>query len=387
MNKDRCEILITCAKGISSYLKEELSALHFPIVSESIAGITTECSRDEIPLLNIRLRTGHRVLLFLHKFTVYDIEQFYRSIKKMPWENFISEGAYFSVSSHVESRLINDSRYANKKCKDAIVDRFREKFGWRPDSGPKKNRAVLFLYWKDDICSVYIDTSGEPLSRRNYRKIPLLAPMQETLAAAVIMASGWHGDGHFINPMCGSGTLAIEAAMIRRNSAPGMLRENFGFMHVRGFDRDGWIRTLEEAKKQIKKVSQYKIIATDSDRRAVIAAKKNARAAGVEQDIVFQVCDYKETPIPSGGGIVIINPAYGERLGRNHELETVYKEIGDFFKHHCQGYRGYVFTGNRAMAKKIGLRPKRRLQFFNGKIECRLLEYDLYAGSLRHDQV
>jgi putative N6-adenine-specific DNA methylase len=211
--------------------------------------------------------------------------------------------------------------------------------------------------------------------------------MQETLAAAVIMASGWHGNGHFINPMCGSGTIAIEAAMIRRNSAPGMLRENFGFMHVRGFDRAGWNRTLEEAKKQIKKISPYKIIATDSDRGAVTAAKKNARSAGVEQDIVFQVCDYKETPIPSGGGVVMLNPAYGERLGRNHQLETVYKEIGDFFKHYCQGYRGYVFTGNLAMAKKIGLRTKRRLQFFNGKIECRLLEYDLYAGSLRHDQV
>ncbi len=381
MDKDRHKILITCAKGISPYLREELSALRYPIISESIAGIMTECSPDDIPLLNISLRTAHRVLLLLQTFTASDIGQFYRSIKNIRWENYLLKDAYFSVSSHVETKMISDSRYANKKCKDAIVDRFRGKYGRRPDSGPAKNRLVLFLYWKDDVCSVYIDTSGEPLSKRNYRKIPLRAPMQETLAAAVIMASGWHGNSHFVNPMCGSGTLAIEAAMAKRNIPPGILRDNFGFMHVRGFDRAAWNRIVAQAQKRIIRNNPYKIIVSDRDRKAVSAAKKNARAAGVHNDIVFQVCDYKETLIPPGSGVVMLNPAYGERLGRNNQLATIYKEIGDFFKQQCQGYRGYVFTGNLPMTKKIGLRPKRRLQFFSGKIECRLLEYELYAGS------
>jgi putative N6-adenine-specific DNA methylase len=383
---DRSRILITCAKGIAPFLKKELSALKYPIVSETSSGIHTEGTREDLIWLNLQLRTGHRVFQFLKEFSVHSIGQFYLHIKSTPWENYLSIDGYFSVSSHVESSLINDSRYANKKCKDAIVDRFREKFNQRPDSGPEKNRLVLFLYWRDTVCSVYIDTSGEPLSRRNYRKNPYKAPMQETLAAAVIMASNWNYNATFVNPMCGSGTLAIEAAMAARNIAPGILRENFGFMHIKGFNRIGWDRLRLEAEKKIKKISPCRIIATDIDPRAVEAAQQNARAAGLEHSIEFETCAYDRTFIPSDGGIVMLNPEYGERLGRDKDLESVYKGIGDFFKNKCKGYKGYIFTGNLGMAKKVGLRTKRRLQFFNSRIECRLLEYELYEGSRKHDQ-
>jgi putative N6-adenine-specific DNA methylase len=205
--------------------------------------------------------------------------------------------------------------------------------------------------------------------------------MQETLAAAVIMASGWNGRSHFINPMCGSGTLAIEAALLGLNRAPGIFRNNFGFMHIREFNKPLWNDLRTKAKREAKKTLDCRIIATDVSKEAVIAAKNNASTAGVEHLIEFGVCDYADTTVPEGKGIVILNPEYGERMGKIKELKRVYSGIGDFFKQKCRGYTGFIFTGNLELAKKVGLRTKRRIQFFNSGIECRLLEYELYEGS------
>ena len=378
---EKSRILITCAKGIAPFLREELVLLGFPVLSETIAGIATEGPMDDTLRLNLLIRTGHRVLFLIREFAARDADALYHGVSGIAWEKYIAEDGYVCVTSSVDNPSIRDSRYANVKCKDAIVDRIKEKRGQRPDSGPAKDRVVVNLYWKDDRCSVYFDTSGEPLSRRGYRKIPMSAPMQETLAAAVIQATGWNGSAHFINPMCGSGTLAIEAALIALNRAPGLLRDNYGFMHLKGFNEALWNDLRAQAKKESKKTLDFRIIATDIRREAVEAAKKNAVVAGVEHLIEFAVCDYSGTTLPDGGGIVILNPEYGERMGKIKELESVYKGIGDFFKQKCRGYTGYLFTGNLDLTKKVGLRAKRRIQFFNSGIECRLLEYELYEGS------
>jgi putative N6-adenine-specific DNA methylase len=205
--------------------------------------------------------------------------------------------------------------------------------------------------------------------------------MQETLAAAVVLATGWQGTGNFINPMCGSGTLAIEAALIALDRAPGLLRSNFGFMHITGYNEPLWRELREEARKRSKKDLPGRIIATDIDPSAIEAAKKNAVTAGVEHLIDFGVCDYAATTIPEDGGIVVMNPEYGERMGEAAQLEPVYKGIGDFLKQKCGRYTGYVFTGSPSLAKKVSLKPKRSIPFFNSGIECRLLEYELYEGS------
>jgi 23S rRNA G2445 N2-methylase RlmL len=375
------KILITCAKGIPPFLKEELLKLGFPVLSESLAGIETEGTIDDTMRLNLHLRTGHRVLFLLREFIAADADALYLAVSEIVWEDYIDEDGYFSVTSSVDNPTIRDSRYANVKCKDAIADRIKEKRGKRPDSGPAQDRVVVNLYWKDDRCSLYLDTSGESLSRRGYRKIPMTAPMQETLAAAVIMATGWKAEGHFINPMCGSGTLAIEAALITLDRAPGILRGNYGFMHLKGFNEHLWNELRSEAKKKSKKTLGCRIIATDIKEEAVEAARKNAATAGVEHLIEFDVSDYSETAVPEGRGIVILNPEYGERMGKMKELEGVYEGIGDFFKQKCRGYTGYLFTGNPDLAKKVGLRAKRRIPFFSSRIECRLLEYELYEGS------
>jgi putative N6-adenine-specific DNA methylase len=183
--------------------------------------------------------------------------------------------------------------------------------------------------------------------------------------------------------MCGSGTLAIEAALIGLGRAPGLLRSNFGFMHLKGFNELSWKTLRRKIRAEAKDRLNGRIIATDMSQLAVEAAKKNAATAGVDRSVEFGICDFSETPVPAGGGVVMLNPEYGERMGEVEELKATYKRIGDFFKNKCQGYKGYIFTGNLDLAKKVGLRTRRRLSFFNGPIECRLLEYDLYEGSRR----
>jgi 23S rRNA G2445 N2-methylase RlmL len=384
---EKQKILITCPKGIVPWLAGEVRALGFPVLAEGEAAVETEGTLADTMRMNLHLRTGHRVLWRIAAFRAEDPNGLYRGIRELSWEGLLherGEHAYLSVTSTTDTPTITDARFVNVKTKDAIVDRLLESCGVRPDSGPERNRAVVHVYWKGNGVSVYLDTSGEPLSRRGYRKIPLMAPMQETLAAAVILSTGWNGRTSFVNPMCGSGTLAIEAALFAQGKAPGLLRSNYGFTHVKGFDPSAWRKIRTEAH-AAQKATAATIIATDIDPQAVAAARQNARTAGVENMIEFAVCPFAETPIPERGGIVLINPPYGERIGEESRLIGLYREIGDFFKQRGGGYRGYIFTGNAALGKRVGLRTKRRITFYNGEIECRLLEYELYEGTRRKE--
>jgi len=379
MEKNR--IFISSPKGIPPILKQEVLDLGLPVLSELVSGIETEGSMDDAMSLNLRLRTGHRVLVLLKEFQAASPDELFRAVYSIDWEGLIAEDGYVCITSSVDTPTIRDTRFATLRCKDAIVDKIKDKRGSRPDSGPERNRTVVHLYWNGERGSIYIDTSGEPLSRRGYRKIPLAAPMQETLAAAVVLATGWDGSTPFINPMCGSGTLAIEAALIGLNRAPGLLRNNFGFMHIKGYNEARWNEMRDQAKKEMKKALTARIIATDIESNAVEAARRNAATAGVDKLIDFGVGDYADTPLPAGGGVIVMNPAYGERMGEIEKLSVLYKGIGDFFKQKCRGFTGYVFTGNPALSKKVCLKPKRSLQFYNSGIECRLLEYELYEGT------
>jgi putative N6-adenine-specific DNA methylase len=386
---DRARILITCPKRVSGILRAELERLDFPILQENITGVTTEGTMQDAMRLNLLVRTGHRVLYQLHKFYVRSPDDLHKSLSKLPWEDIIPDDGYVSVISSVDTESINNNQFANVKCKDAIVDRIRNKNGQRPDSGPDTDKAVVFLYWKDVECYVYLDTSGEPLSMRGYRKMPFKAPMRETLAASVLLASQWDANSPFVNPMCGSGTLAIEAALIALGKPAASSRMNFGFMHLVGYDDRVWESVRAASIKPLPDALPFPIIATDNSEEAIQAARENARVAGVEQYITFDVCDFAETDVPELAddikGVVMLNPEYGLRMGEADELESTYKRIGDFFKQHCQGYVGYIFTGNLEAAKRIGLKAKRRIEFYNADIDCRLLEYELYRGTRRAD--
>ncbi|WP_291327727.1 class I SAM-dependent RNA methyltransferase [Desulfovibrio sp. UCD-KL4C] len=376
-------VMVTCPKGFSPYLAEEISKMGFKVRNEFYAGVETKASLNECMRLNLWTRCGHRVLYQLKKFKAATPDQMYDEVREMEWERILSPDDYLTITSSVITETINDTRFANVKVKDAIVDKIREKLGRRPSSGPDMTGIIVFLHWRDDDCTIYLDTSGVPLSKRGYRKLPHKAPLQETLAATLIKASGWNGRGNFISPMCGSGTLAIEAALIALSGAPGLIRDTYAFMNLPGYNEAYWDNLCIEAEDRERNSIDGKIIATDLDPEAVDAARKNARAAGVEHHIEFEVCDFRDTEIPEGKGVIFFNPEYGERLGNSTLLEKIYTAIGDFLKNKCQGYKGYVFTGNSNLAKFIGLKTSRRLLFYNAKIECRLLEYEIFAGSAK----
>jgi putative N6-adenine-specific DNA methylase len=373
-------ILITSPKGLTSFLRGEVEKLGYRVTWEGSAGIQIEGTFTDAMKLNLYLRTAHHVLYLINEFTCRNPDDLYDAINRMPWETLIASFEYLSVVSNVVHPSIRDSRYANVKAKDAIVDRILSRKGKRPDSGPEKTGSVVHIYWRDERCMVYIDTSGEPLSKRGYRTNPLAAPMQETLAAAVVMATKWRPSEAFVNPMCGSGTIAIEAAMAGLNRAPGLIRSNFGFMHTQLYKRQVWDE-LKEVARSREIFDIPKIIATDISPEAIDASQSNAEKAGVDSFIDFQVADFEDTAIPENNGVIVFNPEYGMRLGEEGDLEETYKSIGTFLKHKCSGYRGYVFTANTLLAGKIGLKSGRKIPFQSGKIDCRLYEYSLYAGS------
>ena len=244
-------------------------------------------------------------------------------------------------------------------------------------------------FWKNEEAEIFLDTSGDSLARHGYRKLPGKAPMLEALASATILSTKWNKFGAFVNPMCGSGTLAIEAALIATKRAPGLLRSNYAFMHLLGYDKAVYEKELTIIEEQVRHLPNLTIIASDISRDAIKIAKINAAVAGVEDLIDFQVCDFEATdmPEPEQGAVVMINPEYGERLGEELELEATYARMGDYMKNKCKGMTGYIFTGNLELAKKIRLKPSRRIEFLNAKIDCRLLEYELYAGTKRTDKM
>jgi putative N6-adenine-specific DNA methylase len=379
-------IVLTCNKRLSPYLQQEVEGLGFQPVRVFPTGIELKGTVNDCIALNLNLRCASQVIYLLKSFAAADPQQLYDQLVEIEWEKLIDFSGYFSVTSNVNNEHITTPLFANVKVKDAIVDRIKSKKGIRPNSGAEQNKTVVHLYWQDDRAEIFLDTSGETLAKHSYRKIPGKAPMLEALAASTIMATNWDRNSTFINPMCGSGTLAIEAALLATDKSPGFFRMNYGFMHIIGYDEEVFFVERRKLKDKGKKQLDFKIIATDISEDAVDIARKNAKTAGVEHLISFDVCDFADTEVPEEKGVIMFNPEYGERLGTHTKLEATYKRMGDFMKQHCKGYRGYIFTGNPDLAKRIGLAAKRRIEFYNGKLDCRLLEYELYKGTRRESR-
>jgi 23S rRNA G2445 N2-methylase RlmL len=379
-------ILVTCQKGIAPFLAEELRVLGCTDMVEYKAGVEIRGTWQTALMLNLHCRLGLRVLYLLGEFSAVSTDDVYRGVRAIAWEDIIDVRGYVSVVSSVKTESITNTQFANVKCKDAIVDRIRDRRGARPDSGSDTNKAVIFLYWHGDRVMVYYDTSGTPLSERGYRLQPHTAPLKENLAAAIVSATRWDRVSPVVNPMCGSGTLAIEAALIAMNHPPGLLRENFSFMHSLLYAPKEWQALRAAGRDQVRHIEQIFYV-SDHVPHAIEAARGNARRAGVDYAMRFEVAPFERCAMPAfaetAQPIIVMNPEYGIRLGDQDELQEVYATIGDFFKQRCAGTWGYVFTGNIELGKRVGLKPKRRIPFFTADIECRLFEYELYAGTRR----
>lgn len=375
------KVFITCKDRSVSYLEQEIRELGFFPVEIRRTGIEILASLEECMDLNLHLRTASHVLYEIKSFYLRNADDIYRRFKAIPWEDYLDVDGYFSVNSVAENESITTPLIVNVKVKDAIVDRFRELKGRRPDSGSDFTGLVIQVYWKETQAIVYLNTSGETLAKHGYRKIPGKAPMMEALAAATIFATEWNTRVPFINPMCGSGTLAIEAALLASKRYPGLYREHYAFQHILGYQAETFLAKKKKLENKVIHDPGVTIIASDISLQAISFAQENAAYAGVDHMIEFQTGDFAETEIPEKPrGVIFFNPEYGERLGDQVELEETYKLMGDFLKQKCAGYRGYIFTGNMELAKKVGLKASRRIEFWNGTIDCRLLKYDMYAG-------
>ena len=423
--KDTYPLIVSCARGLAPLTAAELMRLGYEIVDSTENTVVVRGGMRDMMTLNLQLRTAHRVLVPLLRTTCGNLRYLYNDVYSIDWENLIDADGYFMVNSVVRNETVRDTRMPSLTTKDAIADRIRDKCGGRPDSGRESYGAAVFVYWMNDELIVYLDTTGEPLSKRGYRKIPGAAPMQETLAAGCVLATGWDAASPFVVPMCGSGTPAIEAALYALNRAPGSFKSHFGFMAIKGYrqmipgEKAGtsvrprfgatpeqiWKDKVAVAREQERRVGLPPIIATDISEDAVETAHLNAIAAGVSEYITFGTCDFAATRLPPPPGVIFMNPPYGERLaagvvaadlatdiaaddaaapaaepGTGEPLDALYSRIGDFLKQKGAGYTGCVFTGNMELSRRVGLRSSRRITFYNGPIECRLVVFDLYEG-------
>lgn len=374
-------IVITCSPGINTILQQEIVDLGFQVTKVNPMSVEIRGTLTDTMRLNLHLRTANRVLLLIKKFTAAHPDQLYEAVSRIPWEDHLPRNGYITVTSFIKNKYILDTRFGNQKTKDAIVDRLFKLRKSRPDSGPKRDQTVVYLYWVEEEAYIYFDTSGETISKHGYRRMPFKAPMRESLAAAVIKATRWQPGLPLVNPMTGSGTLAIEAALIAKRMPPGLFRTNFGFMHLREYEKNIWSDLRHQAESEVEKDCQPLFWASDISLEALRTAKSNAQWAGVKSLINFSHGDFAKTEIPSSPGIIILNPEYGTRMGDMHKLALTYKAMGDFLKERGAGNWGYIFSGNPELSKQIGLRSSRKTPFFNGQLECRLLEFELYSGS------
>jgi len=372
---------VTCAPSLASYLKEELEVLGFEILSMDKTGVETLATTRECMLLNLRLRTAFHVLQRFADINCRNADELYSEAKRLPWDRVIDPEGFLSVTSNVRNETITNSMFPNMRLKDAICDKLVAQNGKRPDAGSSTEGMVVNLHWVDNKARIYLNMTGRKLSDRGYRKMPFMAPMRETIAAAVLMEMKYDGSRPLVVPMCGSGTIAIEAALIAKQRAPGLLRSNYGCNQWLGADSDAWSEQRADAKKLMVKNDPAPIIASDIEEEAIEASKKNAVTAGVDHLIDFHVCDFAQTPMPEVCGDVVLHGEYGMRLGEDDDLVSTYKRMGDFLKTDCAGWDGYVFTSGKPLIGAIRLKVARRTPFINAEIDCRLLRYELYRGS------
>ncbi|MFY7788946.1 MAG: THUMP domain-containing class I SAM-dependent RNA methyltransferase [Thermoflexibacteraceae bacterium] len=335
---------------------------------------------------NLCLRTALRVLIPIHEFNLQTEQDLYNKMKAVAWEDYLDVDDTLAINCSLNSPLFRHSQFLEQKAKDAIVDRFRDKYGRRPSVDLTFPTLRIHLFINDNRCIISLDSSGESLHKRGYRDKTNVAPINEVLAAGLVLLTGWDKKSNFIDGMCGSATILIEAALIAANIPAGSYKELFGFEKWKNFDKDIWEEVYDEAMSKIIEDHPVLIgceISKNVARKAVI----NVSEANLRHRIRIENCDFAELPAPEGKGVLILNPPYGERMDKDEDIHALYKMIGDTFKKKWAGYEAWVITSNMEAAKYIHLTPKPKIKLFNGALECRFMRYELYDGTRRKDKL
>ncbi len=374
--------VVTTLFGLEEVLTSELKKHGITEHQQFQRAIKFKASKAQLYKLNLSLRTAIRILMHIKSFKALNDDQLYDGIYKIDWKEYFVPGRTIAVRSAVNSKNFNHSHYVALKVKDAIVDRFRDDLGRRPTVDTENAEVSINVHVNGERVDVSLDSSGEPLFKRGYRTKQYIAPLNEALAAGMILMSGWDGGCDFIDPMCGSGTLPIEAALIARGIPPGILRKSFAFMNWLDYDEELYNRILETL--LVSRPFHHKIMGYDISAMAIELAEDNVRKALLEDCISFQRKDFNELkPMADRTGIIMMNPPYGERL-REGQLENFYKNIGDRLKNNFQGYEAWILSANMEAMKFIGLRPSEKRELLNGKLKCKFNKYELFSGKRKN---
>lgn len=372
------ELFAPTAAGLEQVLAAELRAIGARRVEVATRGVAFRGSWETVLRANLWLRTAHRVLISLAEFEAADREQLYEGARAIDWDRQMSVDQTLAVDAVSHYSELSHTQFASRVVKDAVVDWFRDRVGRRPAVDPQGADLRISIRLRADRCTLSIDTSGTRLHRRGYRPaFGAAAPLKETLAAGVLLLSGYDGAQPLVDPMCGSGTLLVEAALIARNLAPGLLGREFGFMRHPEFDPDLWQQLRREARESAREVDGCPIRGSDISPEAVRAARAAVAGAGVDDLIAVRRADLTALE-PRRGGRVVTNPPYGDRLGEIKDLAGLYQTLGDVLKRSCGEMTAHVLVASKFLAGRIGLRPHRRDVLWNGPIECRLLHFDIY---------
>jgi putative N6-adenine-specific DNA methylase len=365
------------ADDIKPLAEEELISLGAGEMDPVYRGIFFTADQSTMFRVNYHSRLVNRILAPLISFHCPTDQVLHRRTSDLPWEEFLDPGKTFAVFTSVSGSNIGHSQFAALRVKDAVVDRFRRLTGNRPSIDTRDPDLWIHLYLHNDRATISVDTSGGSLHRRGYRGQTVEAPMIETLAAAVINMTGWDGSTPLYDPMCGSGTLLCEAYLKATRAPAGLLRKRFGFERLPDFDRAVWAQVRREGMEQVLPLPEGMIAGSDRSFEALEAARSNCAQLDPNKSIVLRQADLFSLEGIEGATIVS-NPPYGIRMGRGEDLGEFYRKLGDFLKHRCKGSTAYLFFGDPAHLKQIGLRPSRRIPLSNGGLEGRLARFELY---------
>lgn len=365
--------------GFEELLEEELRNLGAINVQKGVRSVTFEGDKGFMYKANLCLRTAIKILKPVKSFRVRNEQDLYDQIYKMDWERFMSVHSTFAIDATLATDRFHHSQFISLKTKDAIVDKFRNLHGTRPDVDLKYPDIRIHIHIQQSEVTVSIDSSGRSLHQRGYKTATNIAPINEVLAAGLIMMSGWDGQCDFMDPMCGSGTIPVEAAMIACNIPPNINRKEFAFEKWPDFDANLFEKIIESSLKKTREF-HHKIYGYDKAPSAVAKAKDNVKNANLSEYITITQRNFFETYKPVDGKLhMVFNPPYGERL--SIDMEQFYKSIGDTLKKHYPGTDAWFITSNMEALKHVGLRPSRKIKLFNGHLESRLVKYEMYEGS------
>ena len=376
------ELTAKTSYGLEQVLASELSTLGIEDMQINTRAITFKGTKETMYRANLELRTALRIFKTIHKFKVRDETELYRHAKEYDWDTILNPDMTFAIDSTVHSERFNHENYVALKVKDAIVDQLRSKFGRRPNVDVINPDIRFHVHINNENrCTISLDSSGSSLHKRGYRIGQIIAPVNEVLAAGMILLSGWDGQSDFVDPMCGSGTILMEAATIAYNIAPGIRIEEFGFMRWNDYEPDLWQKCLDGAKSREREFN-HKILGFDESPKAIRIAKANIKNADLGWKILLKARQLEDlTPNDlTDGGTVIINPPYGERID-DIDIIPLYRSIGDSLKKNFEGYSVWIISSNKVALKEIGLRTSKKFTLFNGSLECKYHNYQIYKGS------